>query len=99
MFPNRKILAVFSLTLCLAVATTVQAGLDPKADDSVKSVLSRQTGQTVELRLKNGDKISGKVELVGKDLAHLTQLTSAEFYEAVVVIDDVAAVVARAKAK
>lgn len=97
MFPNRKILAFFSLTLCLAAATPVQAGLDPKADDSVMSVLSRQTGQTVELRLKNGEKISGKVELVGKNLAHLTQLTGAEFYEAVVVIDDVAAVVARAK--
>lgn len=99
MLPIRKILALLSLTLCLAAATPAQAGLDPKADDTVKSVLSRQTGQTVELRLKNGEKINGKIELVGKDLVHLSQLTGAEFYEAVVVLDDVAAVVARAKAK
>ncbi len=99
MLPIRKILAAATLTLCLVVAAPVQAGLDPKADDTMKSVLSRQTGQTVELRLKNGEKISGKIELVGKDLVHLTQLTGAEFYEAVVVIDDLAAVVARAKAK
>jgi hypothetical protein len=85
--------------LFLAAVGSIQAGLDPKADDTVKSVLARQVGQSVELRLKNGEKIAGKVELVGKDLVQLTQLTGAEFYEAVVVIDDVAAVVARAKAK
>jgi hypothetical protein len=79
--------------------TAAVAGLDPKADDTVKSVLARQVGQTVELRLKNGEKIAGKVELVGKDLVQLTQLTGAEYYEAVVVMDDIAAVVARAKAK
>lgn len=99
MFPFRKILAATTLTLCLMAATPAQAGLDPKADDTMKSVLSRQTGQTIELRLKNGEKIGGKVELIGKDLVHLTQLTGAEFFEAVIVIDDVAAVVVRAKAK
>ncbi len=99
MLPIRKILALLSLTLCLATATPAQAGLDPKADDTVKTILSRQTGQMIELRLKNGEKLSGKVDSVGKDLVHLTQLTGAEFYEAVVVIEDVAAVVARAKAK
>ena len=85
--------------LFLMSAGSLLAGLDPKADDTVKSVLARQVGQTVELRLKNGEKIAGKVEMVGKDLVQLTQLTGAEFYEAVIVMDDVAAVVARAKAK
>ena len=94
-----KLLPALTAVLFLTAAASVFAGLDPKADDTVKSVLSRQVGQTVELRLKNGEKIAGKVEMVGKDLVQLTQLTGAEFYEAVVVMDDVAAVVARAKAK
>ena len=94
-----KIPTSLAVILFLSVAGIVQAGLDPKADDTVASVLSRQTGQMVDLRLKNGEKIGGKVELAGKSLVHLTQLAGAEFYEAVVVIDDVAAVVVRAKAK
>jgi hypothetical protein len=99
MLQKSRFLPTLVAALCLAAAGSLQAGLDPKADDTVKSVLARQVGQTVELRLKNGEKIAGKVELVGKDLVQLTQLTGAEFFEAVVVMDDVAAVVARAKAK
>ena len=96
---NSNLLPSIIAALFLGAAATAFAGLDPKADDTVKSILSRQVGQTVELRLKNGEKIAGKVELVGTHLVQLTQLTGAEFYEAVVVMDDVAAVVARAKAK
>jgi hypothetical protein len=99
MLRHPKLVSLLTALTLLATTASVRAGLDPKSDDTVKSVLSRQVGQTVELRLKNGEKIAGKVEMVGKDLVQLTQLTGAEFYEAVIVIDDVAAVVARAKAK
>lgn len=99
MLRNSKILTGLAIVLFLSVAGSIQAGLDPKADDTMKTVLSRQTGQTVELRLKSGEKISGKVALVGASLVHLTPLTGAEFYEAVVLLDDVAAVVAREKTK
>ncbi len=94
-----NLLPAFAAAILLLTVTSAFAGLEPKADDTVKSILSRQVGQSVELRLKNGEKIAGKVEMVGKDLVQLTQLAGAEFYEAVVVMDDVAAVVARAKAK
>ena len=94
-----KLLPSLIVALFLTAVGSLQAGLEPKPDDTVKSVLARQVGQTVELRLKNGEKIAGKVEMVGKDLVQLTQLAGAEFFEAVVVMDDVAAVVARAKAK
>jgi hypothetical protein len=93
----RNFLVTVTMLLCL-VATS-QAGLDATADDTMRTVLARQVGQSVELRLKNGEKISGKLDLVGKNIVHLSQLAGAEFYEAVVVIDDVAAIVARAKAK
>lgn len=66
-------------------------------NDSVSSVLNRQVGQTVELRLKSGEKIAGKLEKVGEKLVHISQLTGQEFYEAAVVLDEVAAVIVRAK--
>jgi hypothetical protein len=35
--------------------------------------------------LKSGEKIDGKVEKVGDKLVYLSQLTAAEYYDAVVV--------------
>jgi uncharacterized protein YkvS len=75
------------------------AKLEFKNEDAVKNVLERQIGQIVELRLGSGEKIGGKVEKVGENLVHLSQLTGAEFFEAVVDLDSVSAVVVRAKSK
>lgn len=93
---------LLSRTLLIALMSTTSllaadAKLELKDDDSVKQVLSRQVGQVVELRLGSGDKIGGKVEKVGANLVHLSQITGAEFFEAVVDIESVSAVVVRAK--
>ena len=71
--------------------------IELKPDDSVKSVLERHIGQVVELRLGSGEKIAGKVEKVGENLVHLSQLTGQEFFEAAVDLESVSAVVVRAK--
>ena len=89
-----------SLLIVLLSSTSLFAAdgkLELKDDDSVKSVLLRQVGQVVELRLGSGEKIGGKVEKVGENLVHLTQLNGAEFFEAAVDIESVSAVVVRAK--
>ncbi len=90
----------FAASLALAgVAPAAETKLEPKPADTIRTVLNRQVGNGVELRLRSGEKIGGKVELVGEKLVHLSQLTGAEFFEAVVSVDDVIAVIARAKAK
>jgi hypothetical protein len=89
-----------SLLIVLLSGSTLFAAdgkLELKDDDSVKHILSRQVGQVVELRLGSGDKIGGKVEKVGANLVHLSQITGAEFFEAVVDIESVSAVVVRTK--
>lgn len=68
-----------------------------KADSSISALLAGQEGSVVELRLTSGDKIGGKVEKVGEKLVHLSNLTGQEFFEAVVDLDEVVAVVVRAK--
>jgi hypothetical protein len=45
--------------------------------------------------LKSGEKIGGKVEKVGDKLVYLSQLTGAEYYDAVVDTAEVSAVVVR----
>jgi hypothetical protein len=87
------------LATLLILATTsafAQSPLGFQTSDSIVSLLKRQVGQRVELRLKSGEKIGGKVESLGEKLVHLSAITGMEFYEAAIVVDDVSAVLVRA---
>ena len=72
-----------------------QGKIDLQTSDTVLGILQKNVGQVVELRMKSGEKIAGKVEKVGDKLVHLSQLTGAEFYDAAVDTGDVSAVVVR----
>ena len=91
------------LVACFLVLTCggifAQGKIDLQPSDTVLSILQKNTGQIVELRMKSGEKIGGKVEKVGDKLVHLSQLTGAEFFDAAVDTADVAAVVVRTKSK
>jgi hypothetical protein len=91
---------LIAFVVALACSTLfAQSKIDLQAGDTILSILEKNTGQTVELRMKSGEKIGGKVEKVGDKLVHLSQLTGAEFFDAAVDAADVAAVIVRTKAK
>lgn len=81
------------LTLSAAAESTV----DLQPNDNLQAILQRQVGQSIELRMKSGEKIGGKLEKLTEKFALLSQLTGAEYFDAVVVLDNIAAVVVRAK--
>jgi len=72
-----------------------QTKIELQPSDTILSILQKNAGQTVELRMTSGEKIGGKVESVGDKLVHLSKLTGAEYYDALVDNSDVAAVVVR----
>ena len=74
-----------------------QGKIDLQTSDTILSILEKNTGQTVELRMKSGEKLGGKVDKVGDKLVHLSQLTGADFFDAVVDIGEIAAVIVRTK--
>lgn len=74
-----------------------QGKIDLQTGDTILGVLQKNVGQTVELRMKSGEKIAGKIEKVGDKLVHLSGLTGAEFYDAAVDTGEVSAVVVRVK--
>ena len=76
-----------------------QGKIDLQPSDTVLSILQKNIGLTVELRMKSGEKIGGKVEKVGDKLVHISQLTGAEFFDAAVDTAEVAAVIVRTKTK
>ncbi len=90
-------LAVFA-ALCLNwVNLFAQGKIDLQLSDTVHEILERNVGQTLELRLRSGEKIGGKVEKLVDKLVFLSGLSGAEFYDAAVEIAEISAVVVRAK--
>ena len=70
-----------------------------RASDSMKDVLERLVGSRVEITMRAGATLSGKLTMVGNDVAVLSELTRKEFYDSVVSIGDVVAVEIRVRDK
>ena len=96
---DMKLLSILALTATLATAALADGKVGFTSADTVASVLTRQVGQRVELRMKSGEKLVGKLEAVGEKTAHLSSLTGQEFFDAVVMLDQVSAVVIRTGGK
>ena len=94
----KRVLLLALLTAAALPLSAAEKGLDFKPADTIATVLVRQEGQKVELRLRSGEKIGGKLEKVGEKLVHLSQIAGAELFEAAVAIEEITAVVIRAKA-
>ncbi|MEO8360611.1 MAG: hypothetical protein ABI672_11325 [Vicinamibacteria bacterium] len=85
----------FALLIAALAMTVSAATIEPTKDSTQATVLQSQVGKTVELHLKSGEKIGGKVTFVGANVVHLTALTGMDLFEATVTIADVSAVVVR----
>jgi hypothetical protein len=85
----------FAVLLAAVALGAHAATLEPVKDSTQATVLQSQAGKVVELHLKSGEKIGGKVAFVGATVVHLTSLTGMEMFEATVTIADISAVVVR----
>jgi hypothetical protein len=79
---------------CSSLLAQEKAGIQPNA--TVLSILQGNAGKTVELRLRSGEKIGGRVSQVTDNIVYLSHLTGAEFFDAFVDVKDVSAVIIRA---
>lgn len=95
----KRLFFACALLCSLNLIALGQAKIDLQEADTMQSILERNIGQVVDLRLKSGEKIGGKVEKVTEKLAHLSQLTGAEFYDAAIDMEEIAAISVRTKAK
>ena len=96
----KPLLLTFTVVLALAGSDLfAQTGVGAAATtyDSIVAVLKANADQVVEVHLKSGEKIGGKVAKVGSKIVHLSQVTGMELFDADVEIADISAVVARTK--
>jgi len=79
---------------CSSLAAQEKPAVQPNA--TVLSILQGNAGKAVELHLRSGEKIGGRVGQVTDNIVYLSHLTGAEFFDAFVDVKDISAVVIRA---
>jgi hypothetical protein len=82
--------------LCLAAAASAQEAKISAADE-IESVVAAYKGKRVTLRMKSGQELTGVVREASKQLAVIGALAGREFFDAVVDLDAVEAVIVRTR--
>ena len=78
---------------CCTVLAQEKAALQSNA--TVINLLQGSAGKSVELHLRSGEKMGGRVAQVTDNIVHLSNLTGAEYFAAFVDAKDISAVVVR----
>lgn len=94
----QKIATIVLLGMALA-CTGVQAADEFRisGSDNVQSVLTSLKGKRVTVRVRSGQELTGTVREINARLVQLGGLSGKEFYDAVVPMDAVDAVLVRTK--
>jgi len=66
--------------------------INPNDNIKTKTILEKEIDLPVKLRLKSGAELSGTVARVGNGVVQVAEIGGREFYDAVVNIDDISAV-------
>ena len=87
---------IVAAVTCSSLLAQEKAAMQPNA-----TVLSLQgsAGKAVELHLRSGEKMGGKVAGITENVVHLSNLTGVEFFDAFVDVKDISAVVVRVAGK
>jgi len=66
---------------------------------TIKDILLEQTGKRVIVRLETGENLEGTVTKVGENVVHIAKIAGRDFYDAVVRIDRISAVLFKVRGK
>ncbi len=93
------LVAVFILGLFIALQGVAVAQEKPGFNPSIslKDNLASNVGKRVSLVISPGESLEGTIEKVGDHFVLVSKLSGKDFYDALVRIDDVKAVVYRAR--
>ena len=90
------VLCVVALQATAATAVYAEAPV-LKAGDTLNTVLEGYKGKRVTIRLQGGEELTGRVKFISKELLHLEALNSREFFDAVVDLSRIEALIVRVK--
>ena len=84
---------IIAAMTCSSLLAQEKTALQPNA--TVLGLLQGSVGKGVELHLRSGEKLGGKVAQVTDSIVHLSNLAGAEYFDAFIDVKDVSAVVIR----
>ena len=93
----RQLISVLLVGVALAWAVPASAQLQVGAGDTVESVLKAQNGKRVTLRLRSNQELTGIVRTSNARVVQLGALSGREFFDAVVPLEAIDAVIVRTK--
>jgi hypothetical protein len=94
----RNLASIALLGLMLAAAPVGLAQeLRVGANDTVQTVLAAQKGKRVTVRVRSGQELTGTVRDVSGRLVHIGAVSGREFFDAVVPLESIDAVLVRTK--
>jgi hypothetical protein len=96
-FAMRSITCSLLAALALACSVPAAAQLQVGAGDTVESVLRAQKDKRVTLRLRSGQEMTGTLKASNARVAHLAAVAGREFFDAVVPLEAIDAVLIRTK--
>lgn len=91
------IFCVVLLTALTMLQTASAEQFAIKSEDTIVKVLEGQKGKMVTVKLVSGEELSGNVTTITGKLLHLGQLTGKEFYDAVIPVGNIGAVIVKVK--
>jgi hypothetical protein len=100
---TRKI-TVLLLVICFCLIFALNAVAEEQkyeiqSSDTVKIVLEKHAGKEVILRLNSGGEIQGVLTKVGDNVVHISKISTMSYYDAVVRIDSIAAVLMKVRTR
>ena len=97
---SRMIVGLFVVVMCLAFSQNLfaqESKFELNKGFGMKEVLAGYEGKRISVRLDSGEELEGTLTTVGDQLVHLSKLSKRDFYDAVIRIDKINAVIFRAR--
>ena len=94
-----SLIFVVILTAVICASSFAQDKASLQSNATVVTLLQGSAGKSVELHLRSGEKMGGKVAQVTDNIVHLSNLTGAEYFDAFVDAKDISAVLVRVAGK
>lgn len=91
------VVAVVALCLMVSPVFAEESKFDLSAGAAIKDILKDQVGKRVSIRLDAGEEMEGTVTKVGDNLVHISRLSRRDFFDAVVRIDKINAVIIKVR--
>jgi hypothetical protein len=83
------------LAVLSAPASAGELKFEPKTSTTMREALVELTKERVSLSLDSGEQIEGIVTMVGNSVVYITKLSGKVYYDAVVSIDKINAIILR----